>query len=171
MRRRELPKPTATRIFDIPAEVRRADRNERVRHGVRTYEEPFEVASVLRAYGVRVLSAMQPNANEALRELANHQDARVRTAVVEELLQHQDVSALQMISHLADSDDAPTVREAAQRSLQGLQVVAARIAADTQRSEVPLFETGEAYVPEAPVRDPPGDQPPESPPEPASTSS
>lgn len=139
MRRR--PPASTPRIFDVPDSVRRADRDERRRRGVVTYEEPFELASLLRAYGVRVLSSLGPRAEQALRELADHKDPRVRQVVVEELVRHRDVEALVTIAQLAVYDEEPLVRQAAQEALVTLRQEAERLA--TRSS--PLLETGETY--------------------------
>lgn len=142
MRRR--PPLSAPRIFEVPESVRRADRHERRRRGVVTYEEPFELASLLRAYGVRVLSSLGPRAEQALRELADHRDPRVRQAVVEELVRHRDVEALVTIAHLAVYDEEPTVRHVAQEALSTLRREAERLASQAT-APAPLLETGEVY--------------------------
>jgi len=144
--RRRTPPPTETpRLFDLPESLQRAHRNERQRQGVVTYEKPFELASILRAYGVRVLSSLGPRAELALRELAEHRDPRVRQAVVEELVRHRDVAAVVTLARLAVYDEEAVVREAAQSALVELR----RLAETEASVSAPLLETGEEYRPSA----------------------
>jgi hypothetical protein len=162
MRKRTPPRTGTPRIFDAPEAVRRADRTERRRHGVATYDKPFELASVLRAYGVRVLSSLGPQAELALRELADHRDPRVRQAVVEELVRHRDVAAVVTIANLAIYDEVPVVRDAARDALVELRRVAERLAAEQSAAQVPLAETGEEYHPAERVGETSPEQPVET---------
>ena len=162
MRKRTPPRTGTPRIFDPPEIVRRADRNERRRHGVATYDKPFELASVLRAYGVRVLSSLGPRAELALRELADHRDPRVRQAVVEELVRHQDVAAVVTIANLAIYDEEAVVRDAARDALVELRRIAERLAAEQATAQAPLIETGEEYLPPESVSETSPDQPTEA---------
>jgi hypothetical protein len=153
-------------LIEAPTEVERLAGTLARRHAIGAYERPFRIASILRAYGVRVLSHMGPYAEEALRELAGHADARVRTAVVEELARHRDVPAIEIVSRLALNDRDADVRQAATEALSALQQVA-QVLAEEERvrrekellAKAPLIETGEDAEfyrpPEGPDRDAP----------------
>jgi len=175
--RRRQRQPIATpRLIEVPEEVHRVATQMLQRIGRNMYEEPFEVASILRAYGVRVISALGEHATAALRRFAEHPDPRVRAAAADELRRHQDVEALDILSRMASNDSAPEVKEVALEAVRELQQIAEKIDAEQKRprieprpepeeapseevpaerpeEEVPLVETGEEAATHAPPFD------------------
>ena len=159
MRRRRPTGPTYTaRLLDTPPAVSRVARSITHSLGRQSYEEPFHVASTLRAYGVRVLSALGDHATEALRTLVYHLDPQVRVAVTEELVRHEDVDAIDPIQNLALNDEDDAVQETAQLAVEELRKRAAEqpepaedVAVETgedaepsgREAKVPLIESGE----------------------------
>lgn len=122
MRGKGSSAPTYTaRLIDTPPTVSRVARNITHTLGRQSYEEPFHVASTLRAYGVRVLSALGDHATEALRSLVYHLDPQVRVAVTEELVLHDDVDSIDPIQNLALNDEDATVQETAQLAVDELR--------------------------------------------------
>ncbi|MBT5535106.1 HEAT repeat domain-containing protein [Candidatus Poribacteria bacterium] len=147
MRRRRPTGPTYTaRLLDTPPTVSRVARSITHSLGRQSYEEPFHVASTLRTYGVRVLSALGDHATEALRALVYHLDPQVRVAVTEELVRHEDVEAIDPIQNLALKDEDDAVQETAL-----LAVAALRKHAEEQPEPEPtedaVVETGEDAEP------------------------
>ena len=132
-RRRRRPRYTP-RLAETPEGVRQVATSVHQQLGREKYEAPFEVASVLRAYGVRVISALGDRATEALQELAQHRDFRVRATVADELGRHRDVSSIRLLSGLAANDENPDVQKAAVDAVEELRQVAEQIAAE-QRAE------------------------------------
>ncbi|MDA1191275.1 MAG: HEAT repeat domain-containing protein [Candidatus Poribacteria bacterium] len=134
------------RLTDPPSIVRGASKTAATQHGTGTYREPFERASILRRYGVRILSALGPHATRALRQLANHGDPLVRASVADELKRHADVESIDTLARIAARDAIPEVQEAARQAVEELRLIAERLAAQqrpSQRAQTPLLETGE----------------------------
>ncbi len=122
MQRKRQDGPTYTaRLVETPPTVSRVARNLTHSLGRQSYEEPFHVASTLRAYGVRVLSALGDHATEALRTLVYHLDPQVRVAVTEELVHHDDVGSIEPIQNLALNDEDAAVQETAQLAVDELR--------------------------------------------------
>jgi hypothetical protein len=96
----------------------------------------------LRAYGVRVLSALGDHATEALRTLVYHLDPQVRVAVTEELVRHEDVQAIDPIQNLALNDEDDAVQETAQLAVEELRKRAAE-QPEPEPAEDVAVETGE----------------------------
>ncbi|MEO2006222.1 MAG: HEAT repeat domain-containing protein [Candidatus Poribacteria bacterium] len=137
MRSKPPRRPTHTaRLIDTPPSVSRVALSLTHNLGRQSYEEPFHVASTLRAYGVRVLSALGDHATEALRTLVYHLDPQVRVAVTEELVVHEDVASIDPIQHLALNDEDDAVQETAQLAVEELR----RRLAERPEPEVELVE-------------------------------
>jgi hypothetical protein len=159
--RRRRRKQDTPRLVETPEGVRRAAATVTHQLGRDTYIAPFEVASVLRAYGVRILSALGDHAVDALRVLGEHRDFRVRAAVADELRRHRDVSAIRMLSGLAEHDERSEVQEAAREAVEELRQIAERIAEEQRQLELesqaedaapaPAAEAGEDAPPSAAI--------------------
>jgi len=147
--RRRRRKQDTPRLVETPEGVRRAAATVTHQLGRDTYIAPFEVASVLRAYGVRVLSALGDHAVDALRVLGEHRDFRVRAAVADELRRHRDVSAIHMLSGLAEHDERPEVQEAAWDAVEELREIAERIAEEQRQLELESQPEDSAPDPQA----------------------
>jgi|SaaInl4_135m_RNA_FD_contig_31_2345885_length_1508_multi_7_in_0_out_0_2 hypothetical protein len=144
MRRSRQDGPTYTaRLVETPPTVSRVARNLTHSLGRQSYEEPFDVASTLRAYGVRVLSALGDHATEALRTLVYHLDPQVRVAVTEELVVHEDVASIEPIQNLALNDEDAAVQETAQLAVDELR---RRLAAQPEPEPEPVEDAGEDVV-------------------------
>jgi hypothetical protein len=144
MRRKRQDGPTYTaRLVETPPSVSRVARNLTHSLGRQSYEEPFHVASTLRAYGVRVLSALGDHATEALRTLVYHLDPQVRLAVTEELVVHQDVASIAPIENLALNDEDAAVQETAQLAVEELR---RRLAERPAPEAEPVEDAGEDVV-------------------------
>jgi len=144
MRSKPPRRPTHTaRLIDTPPSVSRVALSLTHNLGRQSYEEPFHVASTLRAYGVRVLSALGDHATEALRTLVYHLDPQVRVAVTEELVVHEDVASIDPIQNLALNDEDDTVQETAQLAVEELR---RRLAARPEPEVEPVEDVGEDVV-------------------------
>ena len=133
--RRRRPQYTP-RLVETPEGVRQVAKSVHQRLGRDSYEAPFEIASVLRAYGVRVISALGDRATEALQTLSEHRDFRVRATVADELRRHQDVSAIRLLSKLAEDDENPDVQKAASVAVEELREVAEKLALEQAEQQV-----------------------------------
>ncbi len=141
MRRKREHGPTYTaRLVETPPTVSRVARDLTHSLGRQSYEEPFHVASTLRAYGVRVLSALGDHATEALRTLVYHLDPQVRVAVTEELVEHEDVESIAPIENLALNDEDESVQETAQLAVDELR---RRLAEQPEPEAEPVEDAGE----------------------------
>ena len=147
-RRRRRPQYTP-RLVDTPDGVRKVATSVHQQLGRDTYEAPFEIASVLRAYGVRVISALGDRAAAALHGLSEHQDFRVRATVADELRRHKDVSSIHLLSRLAEDDENAEVKAAASEAVEELRQVAEEIAAEQRAEDARMAEAEEEREPEA----------------------
>ncbi|GIX05676.1 MAG: hypothetical protein KatS3mg115_0079 [Candidatus Poribacteria bacterium] len=141
--RRRVRRPSVTytaRLIEPPEPVRRLAEQLVQNLGYHTYQEPFEIASILRAYGVRVIAALGEHALEVVRSFTEHRDPRVRAAAADELRRHGDVAALDILSRLASEDQAPEVREVAQQAVQELRQLAEKLEAQERAARPSLDE-------------------------------
>ena len=144
MRSKPPRTPTHTaRLIDTPPSVSRVALSLTHNLGRQSYDEPFHVASTLRAYGVRVLSALGDHATEALRTLVYHLDPQVRVAVTEELVAHEDVASIDPIQNLAQNDEDDAVQETAQLAVEELR---RRLAERPEPEVEPVEDVGEDVV-------------------------
>lgn len=144
MRSKPPRTPTHTaRLIDTPPSVSRVALSLTHNLGRQSYDEPFHVASTLRAYGVRVLSALGDHATEALRTLVYHLDPQVRVAVTEELVAHEDVASIDPIQNLALNDEDDAVQETAQLAVEELR---RRLAERPEPEVEPVEDVGEDVV-------------------------
>ena len=144
MRSKPPRTPTHTaRLIDTPPRVSRVALSLTHNLGRQSYDEPFHVASTLRAYGVRVLSALGDHATEALRTLVYHLDPQVRVAVTEELVAHEDVASIDPIQNLALNDADDAVQETAQLAVEELR---RRLAERPEPEVEPVEDVGEDVV-------------------------